>query len=460
MRSGRSYDVAGMTSGVDSRQRGPLGHVLATRHGEHEQDPEAPLVIEHREALIYALGKAAELEHLIICQYLFAAFSLKRDTSEGVSMDVLPLLEGWRKGLFEIAEQEMLHLALVQNLLTAVGAGPHFGRPSFPVPPRSFPAKIRIELMPFSEAALRHFAFLERPEGMAIDDAEGFAALDEAKALAGPREDEIGPIVTEFETISHLYRSIQDGLIQLAGRMGEEAVFVGPEHAQATSAHFHLDGLEPVTDLSSAGKAIDTIVEQGEGARGEWRQAHFGRLLGILDEYLAARRADPDFEPSRPVLGASVRPPESGVAVPVITQPFTVRCADLLNAVYEVVLQLLARSFAHADESDEQLAVLANVAITCMEDVIGPLGGLVTRLPVGPEHPGRTAGPMFELFYATDHLLPHRTAAWTLMIERLREVADFAVSCRNECPPGLVLQLSNVSAALRKEADRLAAAAG
>src|SRR5438477_3759334 len=114
---------------LDSRQHGPLGHVLATRHGQLETDPEAPLVINDREALIYTLSRAAELEHLIICQYLFAAFSLKQDSSEGVSMDVLPLLERWRHQLMAIAGQEMLHLALVQNLLTAVGAGPHFGRP-------------------------------------------------------------------------------------------------------------------------------------------------------------------------------------------------------------------------------------------------------------------------------------------------------------------------------------------
>ena len=32
---------------------------------------EPELRIEHRQALIYTLAKAAELEHLIICQYLF-----------------------------------------------------------------------------------------------------------------------------------------------------------------------------------------------------------------------------------------------------------------------------------------------------------------------------------------------------------------------------------------------------
>jgi hypothetical protein len=94
-----------------------------------------------------------------------------------------------------------------------------------------------------------------------------------------------------------------------------------------------------------------------------------------------------------------------------------------------------------------------------MEDVIAPLGELVTRLPIGPEHPGRRAGPMFELFYAVDYLLPHREAAWTIMEERLREVADLAVRCRNACVvPTYLPPLARVADTLRTQADRLAVA--
>ena len=168
---------------------------------------------------MYTLAKAAELEHLIICQYLYAAFSLKRKPSEGLPRRARarPSTAG-RRTLLPIAEQEMLHLALVQNLLTAVGAGPHLARPNFPVPPRAFPARIQIELLPFGEEALRHFAFLERPEGEPIDDAEAFRRdRRRAQPLPDVDEDEIGPIVADFETISHLYRSIEDGL-EHAGR--------------------------------------------------------------------------------------------------------------------------------------------------------------------------------------------------------------------------------------------------
>jgi len=214
----------------------------------------------------------------------------------------------------------------------------------------------------------------------------------------------------------------------------------------------------PVTDLASAHAAIDTIVEQGEGARGAWREAHFGRLVTVLDEYLDLRDADPAFEPARPVLAACVREREDGVPVPIITDPFASRCADLLNAVYEVILQLLARHFAHTDETEDQLGVLARVAIGLMQNVVKPLGGLVTRLPVGPEHPGATAGPTFELFYGVDYLLPHRAAAWAVMEERMRVLAELATQCRNACNPIFLPAVTKIATALADLADQLAEA--
>lgn len=436
--------------------RGPLGHTLASRHGGSRQDLEPVLRIEHRQALLYTLSKAAELEHLIICQYLYAAFSLKRTASEGLTEEQVVKVNSWRRTLFTIAEQEMLHMALVQNLLTSIGAGPHLARPNFPVPPRAFPARIQILLLPFGEAALRHFAFLERPEGEAIADAEEIAAIEQAQPLPDVDEDQIGPIVADFETISHLYRSIEDGLATLAARIGEDQLFVGPVDAQATGEHFRFKELVAVHDLESARAAIETIVEQGEGARGDWHESHFGRLLGVLDEFLDERAANPDFDPARPVLPAHVRPMDSGVAVPLISWHFTVRAMDLLNAVYEVVLQVLARYFNHTSESEEQLSALADVAFYLMEVCISPLGELMTRLPIGGEHPGKTAGPTFELFYDADWLLPHREAAWVLITERLAELADFAASCRDECPPDFVAILIEVASKLRQQADRMA----
>jgi hypothetical protein len=437
--------------------QGPLANVLSTRAGK-PADPEAPIVIAHREALIYTLGKAAELEHLVMCQYLYAAFSLKETATEGVAADLLPTVANWRRELLHLAEQEMLHMALVQNLLASVGAAPRLARPNWPLPPHAFPAGVQMALLPFSETALRHFAFLERPEGMDMADADGFAALAKAAELPHEETDEIGPHMQDFDTVGHLYRSIEMGLTQLTERMGETGLFIGPARAQATSVHLEFDDLAPVTDLASARAAIEVVVEQGEGARGDWREAHFGRLILMLDEYLAIGSANPTFDPARPVILAHVRRPPSGAQVTLIDHGFTARCADLLNAVNELILQLLSRYFANTDESSEQLATLAEVAVALMKTVVKPLGGLVTRLPVGPDHPDRTAGPAFELFYDVDYLLPHREAAWAIIEERLREVADLAMRCRDECIPTFLPPLSRITDALRLQADILAAA--
>src|SRR5438477_13056066 len=95
-----------------SAGRGRLAEVLAARGGK--ASPEAPFVIEHREALIYMLCEAAELEHGIMCQYLFAAFSLKESTDEGgLTGPELAAVRRWRAQVSRVATQEMLHLALV-----------------------------------------------------------------------------------------------------------------------------------------------------------------------------------------------------------------------------------------------------------------------------------------------------------------------------------------------------------
>src|SRR6188474_995925 len=181
-----------MSDPTGSAGRGRLAEVLARRGGRAE--PEAPFVIEHREALIYMLCEASELEHGIMCQYLYAAFSLKQSADEGLTASEAEAVQRWRKHIFHIAAQEMLHLALVQNLLSATGAAPHLSRPNFPQPASHYPAGVHLALVPFGEEALRHFMFLERPEGMDLEDAEGMAAFANAAPLAVPRV-QVGEIV-------------------------------------------------------------------------------------------------------------------------------------------------------------------------------------------------------------------------------------------------------------------------
>ena len=81
----------------------------------------------------------------------------------------------------------------------------------------------------------------------------------------------------------------------------------------------------------------------------------------------------------------------------------------------------------------------------------------ITTLPVGPEHPGRNAGPSFELFYEDDDLLPHRESAWALLEERVRDATTFCDALIKNSPEQVATALGPAQGALTAVADSLAA---
>ena len=85
------------------------------------------------------------------------------------------------------------------------------------------------------------------------------------------------------------------GLARLADKLGEDRLFIGPAFQQADEAAFGWPDLGPITGLEGANRALERIVEQGEGATGDWEAAHYGRFLGVLQDYLAMRQTDPGF---------------------------------------------------------------------------------------------------------------------------------------------------------------------
>jgi hypothetical protein len=410
---------------------------------------EPAIVVGDRKELTYLLCQAAELEHGLMCEYLYAAFSLKSTAGPGLSGDQLAAVERWRGVIFGIAGEEMLHWAMAQNLLTAVGSAPYVSRPHMPHQAKGYPPGVQLRLLPFGEAALQHFVYLERPEGMERADAEGFEP-------AGPppppmRPEEVVPRGQDFATQGHLYRSVERGFAHLADKLGEDRLFIGPAFQQADEATFGWPDLRPITGLEGANRALERIVEQGEGATGDWATAHYGRFLQVLGEYLAMREEDPGFEPAYPVVAAGVRAVEGIEPDVFITDPATGGCSDLFNATYELVLQMIARYFAFGHETPEQRQILAHAAVGLMFGAIKPLGHLLARLPVGPDHPGATAGANFQLPYRASFLLPHRRSAWFRFAERLDELAAFAAGLH----PPAGEELVAVSGALGQTASDL-----
>src|SRR5215469_13665146 len=125
---------------------------------------ENPIIIEDREELIYMLSEAASLEHMIMCQYLFAAFSLKRDTSEGVTAAQLEAITRWEHLVSLVATQEMLHLTLVNNLLSSIGSIPFFGRPNFPQHARYYPRESSWPCCPLARMPCNTFCSWSGPK--------------------------------------------------------------------------------------------------------------------------------------------------------------------------------------------------------------------------------------------------------------------------------------------------------
>ncbi|HTP14350.1 MAG TPA: ferritin-like domain-containing protein [Streptosporangiaceae bacterium] len=403
--------------------------VPADASGDYAAEP--VLKVETREELVYLLGQACEIEHGLMCEYLYAQFSLKRGLDEDLTPDQLGRVQAWETALISVIKQEMLHLALSTNILTAIGAAPHFERPNFPVLSRWYPPGVQIALVPFGERALRHFIYLERPEGMALQDAAGFAAAQHARPLT-VGEAALVAVPQQWRTVGHLYRGIEAGLDYLCGRYGEDAVFIGPPRVQAVTDIFEWPELIAVTGLASARQAIEVIVEQGEGARGDWMRSHFGTFVGILEDLLAVQSADPAFNPARPVEPAFVRLPPDVDSGALIEDVLTARVADLANGLYEVVLQVLSRYYIHHGETAAELDTLARTAKHLMNWVMRELGAVLATLPVGPSRPGCTAGFTFDIARPATFLLPHRDAAWKIIRERLDTLEQTCASLSKE----------------------------
>ena len=378
--------------------------------------PEPEINIDTREDLLYLLAEASEIEHNLMCCYLFAAWSLKRGTADGLSPAEAKAVGGWKRAIISVAVEEMTHLALASNLMAALGGAPHFNRPNFPVAPGYHPSGVVVELARFSPETLDHFIYLERPEGDASADAAGFehGAEYRRSKVAG----RLMPNAQDYQTVGHLYRVIGEGLKALARRTGEAALFCGDSASQLGPADAGLAGLCVVTGLSSALAAIATIVDQGEGAPGHHETGHHARFLAVRAEYEALRAARPDFDPAHPVARNPVmRKPMNAANRVHIDHPVAAEVLDLANALYGLMLRLLAQSYGRPPVEADGKRLFADAAIAVM-GAMSPMAEHLAALPASAAHPGLTAGVTFTMLRDVGHL-PHGRAELALVAERL-----------------------------------------
>jgi hypothetical protein len=114
---------------------------------------------------------------------------------------------------------------------------------------------------------------------------------------------------------------------------------------------------------------------------------------------------------------------------------------------------MLARVFIHAEETDAELAALADITVGMMIDAVEALGRAITLLPAGPNPPGLNAGPSFRLSRGAG--VPTQSASARFVFhERLVELAAYCQFLRSASDAPPVLQ--DVRAALLRFSERLA----
>jgi CDGSH-type Zn-finger protein/uncharacterized Fe-S cluster protein YjdI len=376
-----------------------------------------------REALLHRLYEAAELEHNLMCTYLYAAFSLK-DARDGLSADEAAATQRWRQAILGVAVEEMGHLCAVWNITAALGGAPRFGRGNFPLDPGYLPAGVVVKLAPFTEAVLQHFIYLERPRHSTEPDGEGFEPpVRYRRGSPAPR---LTPMGIDYDTVGDFYASLGESVTRFVERVGEKAAFCGDPALQLSPDEIDLGGAKPVICAKTALAAFDAIVRQGEGAQADSEDSHYQKFAAVRREFRALKAANSSFQPAFPAAVNPVlrRPPRPEGRV-WIENEAAAECVDLANAAYGLMVRLIAYSYGVPRPAPEK-ALAIDLGIGLMK-AMTLLAERAARLPAGPSNPQCHAGVTFVALRDAAGF-PPGAASHRFFIERLAELARAAAT--------------------------------
>lgn len=368
-----------------------------------------------REALLHLLAEASELEHNLLCSYLFALFSLKRRQDEDLSADEHAAVRRWHQQLLGVCVEEMVHLTQVANLTAALGATPHFNRPNLPAAPGYHPAGIVVGLTPFDTRTLQHFIYLERPDSVTLQDPALLPAEDKAAARRDSPRTRLMPSAPDYATVGEFYAVMRRAFQSFAARHGD-AAFSADAH-QLDGRLIDAPSLVVVRSLADAVRAIDRIVEQGEGASCQSDDCHYARFGAVLDELTVLQARRPGFDPARPVgMNPVMRAPHAAERTHV-TAEAALACLDAFNAIYWLMLRTLAALYASGPAVAERL--VGNM-LDCMH-LLSEMAGPLTECPANPALRGVMAGPSFTMPRHTEAPVDAR-AALQHLAERCQQI--------------------------------------
>ncbi|MDL2405205.1 ferritin-like domain-containing protein [Rhizobium calliandrae] len=398
-----------------------LMHIRAVKGASTSAKVEIPIGFAPRQYAILLLHVAAEIEHSLLVQYLYAAYSLGgADVPEADRERVAQ----WREVILGIAKEEMGHLMTVQNLLHCLGAPLNLNREDYPWDSDFYPFPFQLE--PLTPLSLAKYIYIEAPSP---EEWTG----DEADAIRALVEDKIG--VERLHRVGALYDQLQalfeqPDLISDANFDGATFPFQvnwdewGRGYKGGVSGNA-TNGIAPetpdilllqITSRTDALNAIKAISSQGEAnpTASDDASSHFARFLKIYRHFPKDKKSPALTRPLavNPVATSVPDVVSDASACSVITHPHARIWAELFNLRYEMLLLCLAHTFKYpsnilVDRQNTPRGLLIHSTFGEMYN-LGAIAGILVRTPLSSDSGPLRAGPPFQMPFSLE--LPSRLA--------------------------------------------------
>ncbi len=418
--------------------------------------PAKPRELAWRDFLVMLLQVGAEIEHALMVEYLYAAYSLGGSQVSAAGREDV---RRWRKSIITVAREEMGHLLTVQNLLCLLGGPPSFEREDYPWSSPYYPFPFCLEKLSLDSLACYVYAEME-PNMPAVVPGEG----PEGKHFQEQDRKLIEKIVTdrvkaagwdEPHHVGEIYNSILE-ILQDA-KLVPDSCFDADTYGLQASWDEWGQGYRPVADdldkpipsrqsnvivlqMGSRTEAIaglKAIAGQGEAPHlrdpREKSPSHFARFVEIFQEFEAAK--DPTLV--RPVpLNPSTRPPGQGGTGTYIADDTSRTWANFFNVRYRLLLAYLAHSYRLPrleGQAGARAALLQRVFAEMFN--VKAIAEILVRLPLGDPKAPERAGAPFEMPYTTT-LPPDDMDCWRLYRDLLETSRTLSAELLASAPQG------------------------
>ncbi len=414
----------------------PTKRLLAKAIGATSELPSKPDELSWRDYTLLLLHVGAELEHALMVQYLYAAWSLG---GPQVPVDKQDRVRAWQETILSIAKEEMGHFLMVQNVLFLLGGPIALQREDFPWDSDFYPFPFSFE--PLTLNTLARYIYAEAPVNWSGEIAEEICkrlgvpmktAMTDSGDLHHVAElyNRLLAILANPDLLSdadfHELRFAAQGSFAEWARnhgspVGNEATdwVLDPAPPKNRTPPDRVDMIiEQVATRDQAIAALRRVSEQGEGMTFIGEHSHFQRFLTIYLEYLALF-PDDQLVPYRPVASNPTTLDAGGAA---IQHPTSRLLASLFDLRYRALLMSIAQSLRLAKSIQQHLVPGARAGLMQHSFVemynLKALAGLLMRAPLTDDHNPTRAGPPFQLPYTLE--LPALEAdTWAAQLDLL-----------------------------------------